>query len=254
MLTSILNSYRNKKGLILPRNSDYWLVSYPRSGNTWLRLILASYIWDCPEIKNLQDLQVFIPDLYYERAGISPRTFSGKYRIIKSHEQYRADYHYVIYMYRRPFDCAWSYFHFNKEREGSGTDFDEFITSFLNGRLPYGSWHDHLVRWRDLHRGRHIFISYENLLETPKQYLGEITSFLGLEYDDQRAEKALDSSSPNIVARITNDKTFYGKEFKGFVKSPLGIGLEVKEKLRSEYAARFQEWNEIYEEQKDGRD
>lgn len=56
---------------------------------------------------------------------------------------------------------------------------------------------------------------------------------------------------PQMVSRITNDKVFYGKEFKSFVNSPLGEGVGVKEKLRVEYASRFAEWIKFYEEFQD---
>ncbi len=252
VIGKFLNSYRYRKQIISPGGDDYWLVSYPRSGSTWLRLILANYIWDCPVVENLRDLQAYVPDVYYERSNVTPRRFLNKHRIIKSHEQHRDDYLQVIYVYRRPFDCAWSYYHFNKDQDGDDIEFDKFVSSFLSGELLYGSWYDHLVRWRDLHQGRHIFLSYESIVLDPVKYLREIIAFIGFKFDAALAEKALGRAQPIIVAQITNDKLFYGKEFKTFVKSPLGIGAEVKEKLRSEYAAQFQAWNEMYDEMKNG--
>lgn len=248
MIKKIVNFIKKRKYKIRPDQSDFWLVSYPRSGNTWMRLVLANYIWECPSIANLQELQVYIPDIYYERSNIIPKRFSKKHRIIKSHEKFRNDYSQVIYVYRNPFDCAWSYFHFMKDWKGGYSQFSEFVQDFLNGNLSYGSWADHLLEWNQLHRGKHIFLCYEDIVQNPKIYLRQILSFVEFGYDEKRADNALKNASAEAVAQITNDKNFYGKDFTTFVKSPLGVGKQMKEQLRSEYALRFEEWNHLYEE------
>ncbi|MBL1173049.1 MAG: sulfotransferase domain-containing protein [Chloroflexi bacterium] len=248
MINKLVNFVKKKKHKIQINQNDIWLISYPRSGNTWMRLVLANYIWECPLITNLQELQAYIPDIHYERSGIIPKQFKKKHRVIKSHEKFRNDYSQVIYVYRNPFDCAWSYFHFMKDWKGSYSQFSEFAQDFLNGNLPYGSWADHLQEWSQLHKGKHIFLCYEDVVQEPRNYLYQILSFIGFEYDEQRADNALKNASAETVSKITNDKVFYGKDFTTFVKSPLGVGKQMKEQIRSEYALQFADWNNLYEE------
>lgn len=135
-----------------------------------------------------------------------------------------------------------------KDWQGNYSQFDVFIADFLKGNLPYGSWADHMVEWRQLHEGRKLFLCYEDFTQSPKLYLRQIVSFIGLNYDEVRADKALDNANADNVSRITNDKIFYGKEFTTFVKSPFGVGKQMKEQLRSQYASQFYEWNRLYEE------
>jgi|GEM_PF-3577772 len=228
--------------------SDVFLVSYPRSGNTWIRLVLANYIWGNPKIDNLRDLQIYLPDTHYKNEKIKSKKVMGLFRIIKSHEPYRADYKDIIYIFRRPFDCAWSYYNFLNDLKGNFETFDEFQSSFFSGNLAYGRWDHHINNWYLLHRGRRLFVCYEDLIKNPIKNITKMIEFLGLGFDNSRIKIALRNSTPDIVSKITNDVIFYGKEFDNFVRSPLGIEKQEKEKVRLGTEPNFSRLNDIYDE------
>ena len=61
-------------------NSTIFLVSYPRSGNTWIRHIIAEILYG-KHIASLKEIDIYIPDIH--KIPITDKT-----RIAKSHFTY----------------------------------------------------------------------------------------------------------------------------------------------------------------------
>src|SRR5215831_10005136 len=71
--------------LFEPGLDDVHLASYPRSGNTWLRAVIAEIMFG-DSGANIKDLDRYVPDIYVPqlRASVVPATF----HVIKTHEPY----------------------------------------------------------------------------------------------------------------------------------------------------------------------
>lgn len=160
---------------------DVWLTSYPKSGNTWTRFLLANLIApnasaDWSNIENL------VPDFYVNDDPSLRRV--RRPRFIKSHEAYRPEYRRVLLIVRDPRDIAISYFHFAKKIGwlASSSDIGTFIPRFLDGQFDaFGSWGENVGSWLGARRGTRDFlvVRYEDLLGGTARELARIAACSG---------------------------------------------------------------------------
>ncbi|NWH36264.1 ST6B1 Sulfotransferase, partial [Chloropsis hardwickii] len=88
----------------------------------------------------------------------------------------------ILVLVRNPKDTAVSYYHFcnNLSMMPSFASWDEYFADFMNGKLPWGSYFDHLVEWNKyIDSERIMTISYEELKEDPILGMKKIASFFG---------------------------------------------------------------------------
>ncbi|NXH56007.1 ST6B1 Sulfotransferase, partial [Rhabdornis inornatus] len=88
----------------------------------------------------------------------------------------------ILVLVRNPKDTAVSYYHFsnNLPATPSFPSWDEFFADFMNGKLAWGSYFDHLVEWNKyIDNERIMTISYEELKEDPILGMKKIASFFG---------------------------------------------------------------------------
>ncbi|NXG73706.1 ST6B1 Sulfotransferase, partial [Baryphthengus martii] len=88
----------------------------------------------------------------------------------------------ILVLVRNPKDTAVSYYHFynNMPMLPSFTSWDEYFTDFMNGKLAWGSYFDHLVEWNKyIDHERIMIISYEELKEDQVMGMKRIAAFFG---------------------------------------------------------------------------
>lgn len=124
------------------RPTDRFIVSYPKSGNTWMRFLVENLLSNEPV--NFLNVEYAVPDMNTDkflRALPSPR-------YIKSHEPFDPRYNKVVYIVRDGRDVAVSYYYHLKIWKNMDLDFSVYLKKFLTGRLNnYGSWRDHVHSW-----------------------------------------------------------------------------------------------------------
>src|ERR1039457_2470346 len=131
--------------LILP--DDIFLVSFPKSGNTWTRFLLANLRFP-NEPATWANIDRLIPD----PTGTAKRDFDRmpRPRIIKSHECFDPRYPRVIYIVRDPRDVAASFYFYNLKVRviPDGYSMDEFVDRFVAAKVvPHGSWGQNIATW-----------------------------------------------------------------------------------------------------------
>lgn len=171
---------------------DVFLVSYPRSGNTWMRYLLANLLY--PEVDwSIDNLSQVVPDIHEK---IPESLIQTDPRIIKSHSPYQANYLKVVYMYRDGRDVAVSFYDRMSKLRGYKGDLGDFVLEMLQGRLKFGSWQDHVSSWlfQDLSISL-LPIAYENLKKQPRDELRRIGLFLGFEWSDSALDYAISMST-----------------------------------------------------------
>lgn len=186
---SILRSNR-KQFESLP--DDVYLVSYPRSGNTWMRYMLANLIKP-GEDWNINTISQVIPDLHkkWPDAYIEPSP-----RIIKSHFIYQGAYRRVIYLFRDGRDVAISYFDFLKKVHGYRNPFDIYFQEFLSGKLRYGAWHQHVDSWLSRKNEIELIpIKYCDLVENTENQMLKLGEFLGYKWNSKMIRSAIHKST-----------------------------------------------------------
>lgn len=179
----------------LPRRvlpDDVYLVSYPRSGNTWTRMLVGNYLerGDCSP----ERLTYVVPDIHVDPALCDdvPRP-----RFIKSHVAFVPDYPRVVYIARDGRDVAVSYYFYRLRGRSlePGTTFSAFLADFNRGAVAFGSWSDHVSSWLD--HGTEdslLLVRYEDLRLDPGRELERILRFSGLDVEASRVEVSVAGS------------------------------------------------------------
>ena len=177
------------------REDDVFLVSYPKSGNTWMRFLTANLISE--DNVNFNNFNSIVPDMYQ-----TLRDDLEKYpspRIIKSHEAYTKKYPKVIYIFRDPRDVVISFYYWQKKyMKGFSDTMPGFIEKFIQGRESrYGRWDAHLRSWFSsplATEGRILILKYEDMKEDTCCALRKVAHFLGIAVDDDAILKAVQNS------------------------------------------------------------
>lgn len=180
---------------------DVVIASYPRSGNTWLRLLLADLLLQLNEIPTATKLPThedeLIPDLdrgdpaFVERDGIVlPCGF------YKTHRCYQAGMHRTVWVIRQPTASLVSYFHFHR-RYAELTQFAEqgidlFCKQFAIDWCRHTQHHQSIVTTDP---ERTLMVTYEGLHANPIEELARIAQFLGIHADRSMCEIAIDNHS-----------------------------------------------------------
>lgn len=171
------------------RESDVFLVSYPRSGNTWVRFLLANVIErDTEQPIDFHSVHSVIPDYgiqdHYQfiEALADPR-------IMKSHSAFDSRFHRVIYLVRDGRDVMVSYYDYETKHRRFDGSFQDFM---LASQLPYGRWADHVQSWLNVReRTDLLVVRYEDLLQDTGPELERMTRFVGISSTPDTLERAV---------------------------------------------------------------
>ncbi|MFQ5469338.1 MAG: sulfotransferase domain-containing protein [Gammaproteobacteria bacterium] len=171
-------------------DDDIFLVSYPRSGNTWLRFLLAMIVKQATDV-DFNNIERYIPDIY--RNDNDTLLKIGSPRIIKSHEKYNTGYPNVIYLVRDVRDVIVSNYHFGKKMGYEGdfsSCFNSLITEPYDKGLAFGTWTDNVQSWLD-HKDNLSLIKYESLVNSPLQAVTNLLSNLSIQVENTIIEHAI---------------------------------------------------------------
>jgi hypothetical protein len=167
----------------VPRPDDIFIVTYPRSGTTWMQMILYQLTTDGR--MDFPHIAEYCP--WFEQSRRSGRGFEMRPspRVFKTHLPYatipKGPCKY-IYVARDGKDVAVSNYHLHRmyfQYEGT---FAEFFERFLQGDIGYGSWFEHVAGWW-AHRDdpNVLFLTYEELTRDLEGCLRRIMAFCNLE-------------------------------------------------------------------------
>ncbi len=220
-----------KRNYIQGTEEDLYLVSYPRSGVTWLRVMLSELAYQSSG-ESLADLDYFVPDLSLN--VLSDQIIPSSRHIFKSHESYlwnhwkTEKYKKVVYLMRDPRDVALSYYRYNQKLCNYAGSLDEFIADWIAGRISPGTWSQHVDSWEassiEKYGVQSCLIKYEDLTRQPLAELKKISEFFSITADLKALEKAVSNSS---VERMRQ------KEAKGKRRVEIASGFEFIGKAES---------------------
>ncbi len=202
-------------GLHIPHRSlvilpdDIFLVSFPKSGNTWTRFLLANLLH--PEkAASFANLHRIIPD----PTGTTKRDFDRmpRPRIIKSHECFDPRYPRVNYMVRDPRDVAVSQYHYHRKLRKIEDDspVERFVTRFLAGETcGHGSWGQNVLTWVVTREGdpRFLLLRYEDLVADTPRELRKVLAFLKMEATEEQIDQAVERSSAAQMRKMEKSQS-----------------------------------------------
>ncbi len=178
---------------------DTFVVSYPRSGNTWTRFLIASLVFPS-EVVTFTNIERMIPDTSSQSNRALKRT--PRPRIIKSHQYFDPRYRRVLYIVRDPRDLVLSYYNFQRKYRQIANDYPlaDYVDDFTNGRLisaDWGSWGENVASWIYTRQNQSGFllVRYEDMKNNTPDELRRIATFLGVEPTAERLTQAIMASS-----------------------------------------------------------
>lgn len=211
-----------------------WLASYPRSGNTFTRILLANYFAAADDAYDINRLHEFIPsdtsgilwDAFaqqYPQAGGSEGMWQARLQFFEHYRANKAgslsafkthtaniealgskafDFRKndrIIYIVRHPLDVALSYSDFNGQNlELSIQTMCESGTCLTHKDFGVfevrGSWAEHAESWLKGPQCPLLLVRYEELRSQTEEVLKTMLTFLGASVISERVKQAVDAS------------------------------------------------------------
>ncbi len=235
---------------VLP--DDIFLVSYPKSGNTWTRFLIGNLAHPEEPI-TFANVSRLVPDIY----GTSRKSFRRvpRPRVIKSHECFDPRYRRVVYIVRDPRDVAVSSYHFARKgrRFDDSMPMERYVSEwFLRPGQPYGTWGEHAGSWLASEQNiRQVSLVKDNFMGTVGTWGENVTSWLGARGNGRellllRYEDLLEDTSREL-AKVS--------QFLGLKASPemitRAVELSSVENMRNLEAKQSDQWSTTREGRKD---
>ena len=165
-----------------------WLASYPRSGNTYFRVLLNS-IFNIKTYSIYDDKydigadadtsKVVGHEFLPENFSLEQARTSEQLYYIKTHELLDnrvADEDKVIYLIR---DGRESSLSFAKYQQQFG-DKNATLNDILYGNSFIGSWGEHVTSWNPTARANTLLVKFEKLTKEPHKFIEALSSFLDI--------------------------------------------------------------------------
>ena len=194
-----------------------WLASYPRSGNTFIRVILNhafgvktySIYGDKYDIaadeatKEVVGHKELPENFDYHKARQSDELY-----FIKTHEPYSKDYENdkAIYVLRDGREATVSYYYYLENFSKNKHNYLEII----NGYTFVCSWGEHLLSWQRAQQEKILKLRFEEIILSVQAAISQISAFIGL--------TPLKSEVPNFaILNKTNPSFFRSGKKDSFV-------------------------------------
>ncbi|XP_026227831.1 sulfotransferase family 2, cytosolic sulfotransferase 3 isoform X1 [Anabas testudineus] len=235
------------------KDDDVVSATYPKSGTVWMQEILPLVLTggDLTPIQTIPNWDR-APWLEEKRLALvvdqltSPRPLVTHLPYHLMPQSFHNSKAKVIYVMRNPKDVMVSSYYFHQMAgflEDPGT-FDEFMDKFLEGRVLFGKWTDHMKSWRCSELGdRIMYITYEELVQDLPAALRRISDFLGRNLSEETIQKIAKHCSFNTMkANQMSNFSLVPKIYMDSDKSPFlrkGVAGDWKNHFTSEQLARF---------------
>ena len=181
---------------------DAFLISYPKSGRTWLRYLLSCYFAHAGTVDFEPDLRTtfrVLPNFDRDRERGLP-AFVGKRPglplIAVSHRSFNARFfgkRPLIFLVRDPRDvCVSAYFHETRHKHRFDGDITAFIEDKERGIPAIIDYHNGWAT--QVARGPSLVISYEEMSRDTTATVTRILEFLGLPVHEEALKSAIEKA------------------------------------------------------------
>ncbi len=229
--------WRNAIGVAGLKPDDVWLPSFPRSGNSWLRIILGNilYLSEDPEQEvDLRTLGELCPVMGYTNL-MKPWNHEILPRLLKTHQPFRAPFfnrpNRTLLQIRDPRDVMLSWYNFRTNAK-IATYKKSFADFVRDPQYGFDAWMKHYTSW--LPHATSV-MAYESLKPDPEACIRTCFSELGFTVPDDILTAA--------VERSTIDKMRKKEEDTG-VRDP----NRFKDSFRAVRSGASGHWKDKYDE------
>ncbi|MDP6705444.1 MAG: sulfotransferase domain-containing protein [Alphaproteobacteria bacterium] len=225
-----------------------WLASYPKSGNTWLRVFLANYCNNLPRPFDINDLPYFsqgemaaglyekvskkrVVDMTTEELQrLRPKvhhiiaSFDHRPNFVKTHNAIAMLFDVptitskvtksAVYVIRNPLDIVTSYAdHFGRTIdetiEQMGSSGNRTSTTEKLVFQYLASWSDHVRSWTEAPGLNAHVVKFEDMLERQTATFALVVDYLALPPDDEKLHRAIRYSSFSELRAQEESRGFY---------------------------------------------
>jgi hypothetical protein len=218
-----------------------WIVSYPKSGNTWVRFLVCNLAFGVQD--SAAALNRLVPDIHEMHAVPEPPAAPV---FMKTHFPFSARLPLAhctagaIYVVRDPGDVMLSNFHYSR-RDGTHTRpgpaaLGQYVDEYLAARggprwirLGMGAWDDHVRSWLASPRDFPVLpLRYEDLLADGMQAARQLCTFLGLSRSESQLAHAVAGASFERLKQI-EEQDIHGESvgifYKPYLRPSIDAGL-----------------------------
>ena len=226
-----------------------WLASYPKSGNTWLRIFLENLFRNSRTPADINNLTVVrfsdnSYSLYETVCGKSLRTESDSniHKLRNTVQKYMGSHSEtvfakthnavmnfenspliwlehlagVVYVIRNPLDMLVSFSdHYNltidDTIEAISSPYHRINSTEKGIFQILGGWSNHYYSWFGVENLTPLCLRYEDMIEKPVKSFGRLMRFLGLPKDMARLKRAIRHSSFQVVSE-QEKQTGFGEQ------------------------------------------
>lgn len=223
-----------------------WLTSFPKSGNTWIRILLAHYFLPKEQAIDINSIDRFTTsDMrkdFFDKANGRPieKLSEGEWmalrpKVLTLISRSRTGHHFTkthscmgfvngaplipphvtagaIYILRNPFDVSLSY------ARHLGIDVDTAIDRMTNPQNSNGSalgvrevigrWDTHIQGWTQADGLRLVVLRYEDLVRDTFRSVQPIFQYLGVKPETGKLRRAIRKSSFKELQKQESEKGF----------------------------------------------
>ena len=256
-----------------------WITSYPKSGNTWVRSLLVSYLYSDNGVFNFdllkkiqqfpskQYLKFFLKDFtdikkisdHWIAAQDRINLFNDKTIFLKTHSALcrlennsftnKNNTKAAIYIVRDPRNLITSLSHHYSLNIDQAFDFmsdkkkmlftNEYGLGDFGIATVLGSWSEHYKSWQNIKFAPILFIRYEDLIEDTKNTFISILNFLKTLIDIKIDEKKI----INTVNNCSFEKLAEKEKTEGFFESV--HSKKNQEKMNFFYLGKKNNWKKL---------
>lgn len=254
-----------------------WLASYPKSGNTWLRLFLCNYLFNPDSPSPINEARRIGPSdasiALYRRVGGQAADLSDqrtalmlRRKVIAAHSANGADVNFMkthnvnadahghllipteltrgaLYVIRNPLDVVVSYAHHyacdhDTAVKSLGSDHNVITPDTTIVQQYLGNWSNHVRSWERAKGFPTRVIRYEDMQAAPEDTFSAAIAFIGAPSDPARLAKAIQFSSFDEAKKQENNDGFIERPAHSKAFFRSGKVGEGREKLSPELIER----------------
>lgn len=221
-----------------PRPDDVFVVTYPKSGTTWLQHIGYLIFHDGVPPPNALEFLKATP--FLEMFGAEDVVRMNRPGLIKTHLPYwllpkYPDAKYVC-VFRNPKDVCVSFFYHTKgfgAYEFAEGKFENYFDLFLKGENDFGDYFGHILSWYSRNQDSNIVcMHYEEFAGDPRTHVLKLAAFLGEKYHRALVEKPEMLERVIIFSSMDYMKANTAVEMKKLMSEPLSSEDDVCPGLR----------------------
>ena len=231
-------------------DDDLFVVTYPRSGTTWTEQIVHLLLNQGEQGEQLlTDAAPWLETLPKRPGGMNEflQSLAGQ-RLFTCHlplvlmpgSTLTKGKH--IYVARNPKDVAVSFYHHDRSKSGYAGSWDEHFTLFVEGKVMYGSYFEHVLPWWQASQKADniLFLKYEDMKRDLAAVVRQITNFIDVPLNQTLLERVMAGS--NFGAMMTNKNTNFN-----WVPQQEGVPKHYRKGIIGDWRKQFSaEQNELF--------